>query len=108
MIKKKVTKTMIIEETARCLLCYDAPCSKACPVGFNPSKNIRSVRFQNFRGAAEAVKRNGEVVGKCGEACNNGRFCQRSCIRGKIDRPIQINMVHEFLIEDKNRSEEDA
>ncbi|AJA47209.1 hypothetical protein CPAST_c11090 [Clostridium pasteurianum DSM 525 = ATCC 6013] len=107
MIKKKVTKTMIIEETARCLLCYDAPCSKACPAEFDPAKNIRSVRFQNFRGSAESVKRISEVSGKCGEACNKVRFCQRSCIRGKIDRPIQINMVHEFLTEGKNGNKED-
>lgn len=107
MIKKKVTKTMIIEETARCLLCYDAPCSKACPAGFNPDKNIRSVRFQNFRGAEESVRNTSKEAGKCGEACDNGRFCQRNCIRGKIDRPIQISMIHEFLIEDKNKNRED-
>lgn len=24
------------EETARCLLCFDAPCSAACPAGTEP------------------------------------------------------------------------
>ena len=30
----------IVEEASRCLLCYDAPCSKSCPAGTNPDKLI--------------------------------------------------------------------
>ena len=37
----------VTEEASRCLLCHDAPCSKACPAGTDPAKFIRSVRFKN-------------------------------------------------------------
>ncbi|MFW5980924.1 MAG: oxidoreductase YeiT, partial [Halanaerobiaceae bacterium] len=30
-------------EASRCLLCYDPPCSKACPGNFNPGRIIRAV-----------------------------------------------------------------
>ena len=42
------TPLTVCEEASRCLLCLDAPCSKACPAGTNPDKFMRSVRFRNF------------------------------------------------------------
>ena len=47
---------VIREEASRCLLCHDAPCSKACPAGTNPAKFIRSLRFENPKGAIETIK----------------------------------------------------
>ena len=32
------THRTAMEEAARCLLCHDAPCSKACPAGTDPKK----------------------------------------------------------------------
>ena len=34
---------VIREEASRCLLCHDAPFSKACPAGTDPAKFIRSL-----------------------------------------------------------------
>ena len=34
-------------EIKRCLLCNDAPCSKACPDKLDPAKRIRSLYFNN-------------------------------------------------------------
>jgi len=34
-------------ESARCLLCADAPCSKACQKGLDPGRGIRAIRFEN-------------------------------------------------------------
>ena len=49
------TPRLVMEEASRCLLCHDAPCSKACPAGTDPAKFIRSVRFKNVKGAAETT-----------------------------------------------------
>lgn len=54
--EKKYTPLLIIEEASRCLLCYDASCSKACPAKTNPARFIRAVRFRNFKGAVEIVR----------------------------------------------------
>ncbi|MBR5086317.1 MAG: NAD-dependent dihydropyrimidine dehydrogenase subunit PreA [Muribaculaceae bacterium] len=43
MIQKKIN---IQEEVARCLLCHDAPCSKACGKG-DVARAMRAVRFDN-------------------------------------------------------------
>ena len=39
------------EESARCLLCQDAPCTKACAKG-DPARAVRAIRFDNLKIAA--------------------------------------------------------
>ena len=39
------------EESSRCLLCADAPCSKACGKG-DVARAVRAVRFDNAAMAA--------------------------------------------------------
>ena len=45
----------IYEEASRCLLCQDAPCSKACKTG-DPARAIRAIRFDNDKLALRWVK----------------------------------------------------
>jgi dihydropyrimidine dehydrogenase (NAD+) subunit PreA len=45
----------IYEEASRCLLCQDAPCSKACKTG-DPARAIRAIRFDNHKPALRWVK----------------------------------------------------
>lgn len=45
----------IYEEAHRCLLCLDAPCTKACKTG-DPARAIRAVRFDNHKPALRWVK----------------------------------------------------
>ncbi|WP_338432198.1 hypothetical protein [Clostridium tyrobutyricum] len=87
----------LIEESSRCLLCYDPPCSKACPAGKEPAAIIMSLRFKNYEGAYYKAIEYLKKAGQCGKACNNKMYCQRNCIRGKIDRPIKIKIVQESL-----------
>ena len=51
----KVRKVNIYEEANRCLLCQDAPCTKACKRG-NPARAIRAIRFDNHKPALRWVK----------------------------------------------------
>ena len=45
----------IYEEASRCLLCKDAPCTKACKTG-DPARAIRAIRFDNHKPALRWVK----------------------------------------------------
>ena len=56
-IKRKGVKTRkikVYEEASRCLLCQDAPCTKACKTG-DPARAIRAVRFDNHKPALRWV-----------------------------------------------------
>lgn len=87
----------VCEEASRCLLCLDAPCSKACPAGTNPDKFIRSVRFRNFKGAAETIRENNALGSICARVCPTEKYCQKGCSRSGIDRPIDIGRIQRYV-----------
>ena len=68
----------IEEEAARCLLCADAPCSKACKTG-DPARAIRAIRFGNGKLA-------GRWVAECSD--EDLEAAERACIH--YDRPIRM------------------
>ena len=47
-------KLNIYEEASRCLLCEDAPCTRACATG-DPARAIRAIRFDNHKPALRWV-----------------------------------------------------
>ena len=73
------------EESARCLLCADAPCSKACKKS-DPARAIRAVRFGN-----EAIAR--QWVAQADEA--ELEAAEKACIH--YDRPIRIKEIAKAL-----------
>ncbi len=68
----------IYDEARRCLLCADAPCSKACQKG-DPARTIRAIRFDNEKMARQWVA-----------ACSEDDLltAEKACIH--YDRPIRI------------------
>jgi dihydropyrimidine dehydrogenase (NAD+) subunit PreA len=50
-----IRKVNAYEEASRCLLCQDAPCTKACKTG-DPARAIRAIRFDNHKPALRWVK----------------------------------------------------
>ena len=91
------TPKLVMEEASRCLLCHDAPCSLSCPAGTDPAKFIRSVRFKNFKGAAETVRINNILGAICARVCPTERYCQQGCSRSGIDKPIDIGRIQRYI-----------
>ena len=102
MDKKNIDKSfelIVNEEVSRCLLCHDAPCSKACPAQTNPAKFIRSLRFENPKGAIETIKTNNVLGGICSKVCPSKNYCENACSRVNLNTPIKIKMIQEYLME---------
>ena len=76
------------EESMRCLLCQDAPCSKACGKG-DPARAIRAIRFDNENLAAKWLK-------GCSE--EELKKAEEVCIH--YDRPIRIREIAKALEDD--------
>ena len=68
----------IREEVARCLLCHDAPCSRACGHG-DPARALRAARFDNIALAARWL-----------EGCTDEDLARAedACIH--YDRPVRL------------------
>ena len=89
----KVRKVNIYEEANRCLLCQDAPCTKACKTG-DPARAIRAIRFDNHKPALQWVKN-----------CSDGDLerAEQACIH--YNWPIRIKeMVHAIHKDDVDDS----
>ncbi|MBX9866272.1 MAG: FAD-dependent oxidoreductase [Burkholderiales bacterium] len=89
---------LAMEEASRCLLCYDAPCSKACPAETKPDQFIRAIRFRNFKGAAEIIREANVCGGSCAVVCPAGKLCEGACLRKEIDKPIEIRKLQQFAV----------
>jgi len=77
----------IIEEASGCLLCNNAPCTKACAYGLEVDSIIRSVRFENYLGAAAKIPENIPCAG-----CET-KDCMKACLKQKINRPVDIDEI---------------
>ena len=78
----------IYEEASRCLLCQDAPCTKACKTG-DPARAIRAVRFDNHKPALR-------WVAGCTDA--DLEDAERACIH--YNWPIRIKEVVQSIHKD--------
>lgn len=96
-LERGYTALTVMEEAQRCLLCHDAPCTQACPAGTDPGRFIRSVRFRNFKGAAETIRENNALGAICARVCPTERYCQKGCSRCGIDKPIDIGGIQRFV-----------
>ena len=78
----------IYEEASRCLLCQDAPCTKACKTG-DPARAIRAIRFDNHKPAMRWVK-----------DCSDGDLerAEKACIH--YNWPIRIKEVVQSIHKD--------
>lgn len=76
-------------ELSRCLGCKLKPCEKACPLGVSPHDFIALSLKDDFRSAAFEIAKKNPLPETCGLVCPD-RFCQKSCIRAKVDKAIEI------------------
>lgn len=79
-------------ETGRCMLCDDAPCTKACKAQAEVSDIIRSIRFDNMTGATRSAKKLAQLCGNCDAPC------MKACNRNKIDKAVDVPMIMENLL----------
>jgi glutamate synthase (NADPH/NADH) small chain len=98
-MEKGIGLAHAIAEADRCLLCYDAPCSKACPAETDPATFIRKFRLRNITGAIRTIKENNILGGACGVLCPTSQLCEKECSATGISRPIEIGKIQRFLVE---------
>jgi len=84
-----MTNEELKKELSRCLGCKLKPCEKACPLGVSPHDFIAAAKENNFHEAAALIAHKNPLPQTCGLVCPD-RFCQKSCIRARMDSAIAI------------------
>ncbi len=86
-------------EAERCLYCYEAPCTRACPTGIDVPSFIRKIATGNLEGSARTILAANPLGATCGAACPVERLCEGACVRTAIDRPISIGRLQRHAVE---------
>ncbi len=86
-------------EAERCLYCYDAACTHACPTGIDVPGFIRKIATGNVEGAARTILSANPLGATCGAACPVESLCEGACVRNAMDRPIAIGRLQRYAVE---------
>ena len=91
------TPQQAILEASKCLLCYDPPCTNACPAGIDAGKFIRQIRFKNLTGAARTIRKDNPLGGICARVCPTEQLCMEACYSAALTVPIEIGRLQRFV-----------
>src|SRR6201999_1557272 len=78
-------------ESNRCLYCFDAPCTAACPTHIDVPGFIKRIASGNLRGSALRILDANILGGSCSRACPVDVLCEGACVMHKQGwHPIRI------------------
>ncbi|HZG72233.1 MAG TPA: NAD(P)-dependent oxidoreductase [Chondromyces sp.] len=89
-IEPDLTPKEAMEESNRCLYCYDAPCIKACPTGINIPSFIKKIASGNLKGSAKVIMEANPVGASCARVCPTEELCEGACVLNHASLPIMI------------------
>jgi dihydropyrimidine dehydrogenase (NAD+) subunit PreT len=81
-------------EAARCLYCFDAPCTRACPTHIDVPKFIRQILHHDELAAAHTILDANVFGGSCARACPTEVLCEGACVDQVLMKsPVQIGRL---------------
>jgi glutamate synthase (NADPH/NADH) small chain len=86
-------------EADRCLYCYDAPCTHACPTHINIPGFIKKIATQNLRGSAETIYASNLLGATCARVCPVQELCEGACVLGSDHKPISIGRLQRYAMD---------
>src|SRR6202050_697794 len=69
-------------EAERCLYCFDAPCTHACPTHIDIPRFIKKIASQILRGSAETIFASNPLGATCARVCPVQELCEGACVLG--------------------------
>ncbi|NQX57272.1 NAD(P)-dependent oxidoreductase [Paenibacillus qinlingensis] len=85
-----------IEESNRCLFCYDAPCTHACPTGIDIPSFIKKIATGNLKGSARTIMDANPVGASCSRVCPTEELCEGACVLNHSSKPILIGQLQRY------------
>jgi dihydropyrimidine dehydrogenase (NAD+) subunit PreT len=93
-------KQAAVVESNRCLYCFDAPCTIACPTHIDVPRFIKKIASGNVSGAARTILDANILGGSCARACPVEVLCEGACVvNHHSKKPIQIGRLQRFAMD---------
>jgi dihydropyrimidine dehydrogenase (NAD+) subunit PreT len=87
-------------EAARCLFCFDAPCTIACPTHIDVPAFIKKISTGNPRGSARVILEANILGQSCGRVCPTEVLCEGACVMlEKGAKAIEIGRLQRYSVD---------
>jgi dihydropyrimidine dehydrogenase (NAD+) subunit PreT len=98
-------KTAALVESNRCLYCFDAPCTAACPTHIDVPRFIKKIASGNLEGSAKTILDANILGASCARACPVAVLCEGACVMHRYNQePISIARLQRFAMDSLHQS----
>jgi glutamate synthase (NADPH/NADH) small chain len=86
-------------EANRCLYCYDAPCTRACPTHIDVPRFIKKIASGNLDGSARTIFDSNLLGATCSRVCPVETLCEGACVLNSEHKPIAIGRLQRHAMD---------
>ena len=99
-IKPALAPQAAVIEANRCLNCFDAPCTAACPTHIDVPGFIKRIASGNLRGSALRILDANILGASCARVCPVDVLCEGACVMHRQnEKPIQIGLLQRHAMD---------
>ncbi len=96
-INPAMTPAEAAVEANRCLYCYDAPCTQACPTHIDVPSFIKKIASGNLMGSARVIFDANPIGATCARVCPVEVLCEGACVeKTLLQKPIEIGRLQRY------------
>ena len=96
-INPALTVAEAMHEANRCLYCYDAPCTNACPTHIDVPSFIKKIASGNLHGSARVIFDANPIGATCARVCPVEVLCEGACVeKTLLQKPIEIGRLQRY------------
>lgn len=96
-INPALTEAEAVFESNRCLYCFDAPCTHACPTHIDVPSFIKKIASGNLLGSARVIFDANPIGATCARVCPVEVLCEGACVeKTLLDKPIEIGRLQRY------------
>ena len=95
-IQKRLLPLDVFLEASRCLYCYDAPCTQACPTHIDVPGFIGKIATGDLLGSARTIMDANPIGASCARVCPTEQLCEGACVYEHQGTPIRIGDLQRY------------